>query len=229
MELSAILLARYIGFVETLDLDARGKVFFPELLEAIVTRFNFQKFPKEFDEIDPDKGVEFLGGKWGGTTVEKLTIYRDGILVDTRASTDDSERVLEETLLWATSELGIVYRPGMIKRKAYVSELTFYSDVPLLAGLNPALTKLSHNVKKSLSDLFGESVKYEPFNVSLNSEQVAILRAIPAFTIARRLETPFSENKYFSGAPLPTDRHLALLEQFESEMLSGLGTANPAR
>jgi hypothetical protein len=40
---------------------------------------------------------------------------------------------------------------------------------------------------------------------------------IAAFTIQRRGQTPFEENKYFSEAPLPTDIHINLLEQFEAD------------
>jgi hypothetical protein len=40
---------------------------------------------------------------------------------------------------------------------------------------------------------------------------------IASFSITRRAEARFSENKYFSEAPLPTDLHLKLLEQFEAE------------
>jgi hypothetical protein len=41
---------------------------------------------------------------------------------------------------------------------------------------------------------------------------------IAPFSITRRAESRFSENKYFSEAPLPTDIHISLLEEFEAEV-----------
>jgi len=44
----AILLARTLGYVETFDLNPRGKVFFsPDVVQEIVQRYKFQKFPKD--------------------------------------------------------------------------------------------------------------------------------------------------------------------------------------
>jgi hypothetical protein len=40
----------------------------------------------------------------------------------------------------------------------------------------------------------------------------------PIFTIERRADVPFVENKYFSTAPLPTDEHLKVLEDFEAAL-----------
>jgi hypothetical protein len=39
---------------------------------------------------------------------------------------------------------------------------------------------------------------------------------IASFLITHRAEARFSENKYFSEAPLPTDMHIAFLEEYEA-------------
>ncbi len=220
MKLSAVVLARFMGFVETFDLNPLGRVFFPDLIPDLVKRCKFQKFPIKYDDLDEQKGVEFLEGKWGEITVERLTVYQNGILVDTRSSTADSEKVLEEVLLWAASEFGVAYRPGMIKRKGYVSSLTFYSGIPLLSGLNNALSKLSARIGNATSQVVGHPLSFETVGITMNHEWVQVARQpIAAFTINRRIETPFSENKYFSEAPLPTDLHITLLQEFENDLV----------
>ena len=225
MQLSAIVLARYLGFVETFDLNPFGRVFFPEIIPALVKRCNFQKFPTGYDDLDEQKGIEFLEGKWGEITIDRLAIYRNGISVDTRSSTADSEKILEETLVWASKEFGITYHPGMIKRKGYVSNLTFYSEVPLLRGLNSALTKLSARVGKATGQIVGENFSYEPIGVSVHHDFISVRQPVATFAIHRRIETPFSENKYFSEAPLPTDLHLTLLQEFENDLVGTIPKA----
>lgn len=227
MELSAVTLARCIGFVEMFDLNPRGRVFFPEILEALVKRCHFQKFPKEYSELDERKGVDFLEGKWGEVTVDKLTLYQDGILIDTHSSTADSERILHEALSWAASEFGVTYRPEMIKRKAYVSGLTFYSEAPILAALNPTLSALSDRISRAVSEIFRNDFRYEPTGITAHYDLSLKQIPVAAFTIQRRLQTPFSENKYFSEAPLPTDVHLELLKEFEANLISTIPDAQP--
>jgi hypothetical protein len=214
--------------VETFDLNPVGRVFFPDMIPALVKRYSFQKFPKEYGELDEQKGVEFLEGKWGEITVERFIVYQNGILVDTRSSTADSEKILEEALLWSASEFGLAYRPGMIKRKAYVSSLTFYSEIPLLSGLNDALSKLSARIGNATSQVIGHPLSFETVGITMSHEWPQVAgRPIAAFTINRRIETPFSENKYFSEAPLPTDLHITLLQEFENELLSTLPATRP--
>src|SRR5580704_16954500 len=101
MKISAILLARVLAFVESYDLNPRGKTHYPDLVGGIVEKFGFLKFPVNPEDFDEKKGVEFIGGKWGDVTIEKLVIYQNGLLVDTRVSTDESERILDEGLNWA--------------------------------------------------------------------------------------------------------------------------------
>jgi len=217
VQLSSVLLARVLGFVETLDLNPRGKVYFPDIVSKLVERYGFQKFPQKLEEFDESKGVEFREGRIGHKTIEKLVIWTSILVLETRSNTTESRQILEDMLEWGAANAGLNYRPGMIKRFAYVSDLTFYSDVPILS-VNPALIKLAAKTSAALTDIWQEPIQYEPANLAVAHDPMARKYGIAPFSITHRAEARFSENKYFSEAPLPTDKHIALLEEFEAEI-----------
>ncbi len=218
MRLSAVLLARVIGYVETADLSPKGTVFLPDLVKELVKRYKFQKFPQTFEQLDDTKGIEFHQGKADATVIQKLAIWNTILVIETRSSTADSKRILEEMLLWGADKFGLNYEPGMIKRFAYVSDLTFYSDAPIL-GANPPLAKLADRTGEALSEIWQEPVRYQPMILTVGHDPRARKYEIAPFTIQRRAEARLSENKYFSEAPLPTDVHLRLLEEYERDVL----------
>lgn len=218
MQLSAVLLARALLFVESFDLNPRGKANYRDVVRGIVEKCGFLKFPQKLEDFDETKGVEFVGGRWGDVTIDVIKIYKDGLLVDTRVSTSESERVLREALSWSASAFGLTFDPKMIRRKAYVSNLTFYTEVPLLGGGDSPVSKLAQRAKEAIAEIVGDKTPWQPIILTLNSEQIPRKAANAPFTIQRRAETAFSENKYYSEAPLPTDVHLALLEQFEEDI-----------
>lgn len=217
MKLSSIVVSKVIGYIEILDLSPKGTVFLPELVPQIAKRFNFQKFPQSPAEMDESKGIEFLEGKSGETVIQKFAVFSTLLVIETRSSTSDSKRILEEMLTWGAEKFGLSYTPGTIKRFAYVSDLTFYSDVAIL-NVSAALTNLSTKTSRALSDIWQEPISYEPINLIVGHDPTARKYAIAPFSIARRAEARFSENKYFSEAPLPTDVHIRLLEEFEREV-----------
>ncbi len=220
MQLSAVILARVLLFIESFDLNPRGKAYYPDIVQGVVQKCGFHKFPQKLEEFDEDKGVEFLGGRWGNVTIEKMTIYRNGLLLDTRVSTSESERILREALVWAVSEFGLVYTPKMIARRGYVSNLTFHSDVPILSKENSPISKLLQRTNEAFGQITGDKTLWGPTILTLNSEQLPRKPVHAPFTIQRRADTAFAEKKYFSEAPLPTDIHLTLLEQFEADVLA---------
>lgn len=220
MRLAAVILARVIGFSDTFDLNPKGNVFYPDVVKALVERYCFQKFPQEFKDFDGQSGIEFLSGKAGDNVIERLVIFNDGILVDTRSDTKTSQAILEEALLWAKAKFGLNYQPGLIKRFAYVSQLSFYSDVSLNA-LSPALMHLADSLSTAVSELHGESIEYQTTSIMVQHDPLTRKTPIAAFTIFPRAETPFSERKYFSEAPVSTDLHLKLLKDFEADILKG--------
>jgi hypothetical protein len=221
MQLSAVLLARAIALVETFDLNPRGKVYYPDIVQALVQRYGFQKYPTKIEELDEGKGVEFLEGKSGDSVIEKLTVYTDGIVLDGRTSTQESKRLIEEAIEWASKELGLYYERGMVRRWGYLSQVTFEANSLLLSALSPAVAKLAARVASAFQKTNGDKLDWEPTVLSIQID--ALLRRVPpaGFTIQRRAGIPFPENKFFSEAPLETDLHLALLQQFESEVLEG--------
>jgi hypothetical protein len=219
LQLSAVILARVLGFIETFDLSPRGQAYFPEIVSKIVERYNFQKFPQKIEEFDESKGVEFHEGRIGNLPIQKFVIWTSLLVLETRSSTADSRQILEEMLLWGAANAGLNYKPGMIKRFGYVSDLTFYSDVPILS-VHPALTKLAARTSVALSEIWQEPVQYEPTNLAVGHDPMARKYGIAPFSITHRAEARFSENKYFSEAPLPTDTHIALLEEFEAGVKS---------
>jgi hypothetical protein len=221
MKLSAVTLARVLAFVETFDLNPQGTVFFPDLVAKLVEKCRFQKYPQTIQDFDEQKGVEFLAGVWDRVNVEKLTIYNNGILLDTRVSTAISEGILAEALHWA-KQFGLTYRPDMIKRWGYVSQLTFYSDVPLLGpGPEAAITKLTSRVSEKVAQRVPDAnLNYKPIRLDLDFDRSQIQFPLAPFTIQRRTIAPFSENKYFSEAPLRSEDHIALLEEFEKNIIA---------
>jgi hypothetical protein len=219
LQLSAIILARVLGYIEPIDLSPRGKIYFPEVVPELVKRYSFQKFPKTLEDFDESKGVEFLEGKAGNKVIQKFVIWNTLLVVETRSNTAESKQILEEILAWGAEKFGLNYKPGMIKRFAYVSTLTFHSDAPIL-GASPALNKLATTTSEAVSEIWQEPVRYDPMIITLGHDPLARKYGIANFTIQRRAEARFSENKYFSEAPLPTDVHLKFLEQYEKDVLT---------
>ncbi|HEX5234247.1 MAG TPA: hypothetical protein VFW25_02845 [Silvibacterium sp.] len=217
MRQPAILLARTIGFLDVPALNY-GHIYFPELVGELVERYKFQNFPKTSEESDLTKGIKFLDGICGKVPVQQFAIWDSQIVVETLTETDDSKAVLEEILRWGAEKFRLSYFSDSIKRFAYISDVTFYSDAPMLI-LNGAAERLSAEISKHLTDIWKEPITYEPIILRVGHDPTARKYNIAPFTIERRGGVSFKEEKYFSEAPLPTKLHLELLEQFEREML----------
>ena len=216
MELLSVFLARAMAWIEPIELNPRGSVFYPDLTKALVARYDFQKFPTKLEDFDEAKGITFGAGRLGDTVIEQLVIYTYGIVLDTRISTGESKRLLEDAFQWGAKELGLTYKAGAVRRWQYASSVIFRSDVPL-TDVHPGFHNLADSITKSVETLMGERLKYELTTFTIDFDQLARKHPLGRFSIQRRDNTPFSENKYYSDAPLPTELHIKLLEQFEAD------------
>lgn len=226
MEVTAILLARVLAFFETGELQTHGNLFFPDLVKSLVQRCSFQKFPVTLDNWRSDQGAVFEVGKWGNTVVDKLIIYSNGLQVETAVSTSESKRIIEELLVWSRDEFGSRYDPSIRIDWGYVSSFVIRSDVPLL--YTSPLEKLSRRITAEISGILGQETPYHPTGFSIGHDPLMRKHGRASFTLQRRADVPFSENKYFTESPLPTEIHMSLLEQYEKDVAEMLNLPSPA-
>ncbi len=219
MKISSIVLSRVLAFVDTIDLSPVGGVDARGFVRETAEQFHFQKYPQTLDEFDTQKGMEFVSGRLGKKTISKFVIWNNILVVESRFTTTETQEMLQEMLLWGTEKFKLTYSPEMIQHYAYVSDLSFYSDAPLLS-LDPLLRRIAERIGSSLTKIWQEPILYEPFDLKIGHDPLARKWGIAPFQITRRAEHRFSENKYFSEAPLPTDEHIALLEEYEKEIVA---------
>lgn len=219
MRQPVVLLARTLAYIDVLSLNRDGRLFFPDLIKALVQRYEFQKSPQTLEELDIKKGIEFFSGRSGEQPIQKFSIWNSVLVVETVSNTDQSKAIIEDILVWASEAFGLAYAPSSISRYAYVSDVSFYSDAPLL-NLSPAVTALNNTLSREMSEIWQEPLHYQTLSVRFGHDPVSRAFNIAPFSIERKGDAKFSENKYFSEAPLPTHVHLGLLEQFEKVVLN---------
>jgi hypothetical protein len=220
VNLSAVLLARSIAIIDINDLNPRGALFFPTLVPLLVDRLGFQTFPTKAGDFDESKGVAFGDGYFDGQHITNLTVYNDGIKIDTRSSTREGRRILIETLEWMAKDVGLSFSEEMLTRWGVLSQLTFYADVDLLS-LHPALDVASEMISAEVEKRLGTERKFVPYSVMINFDK-GDAPSIPmaAFSVERRANEHPEKNKYYSSAPLDTDVHLNVLQEFENSVRS---------
>lgn len=225
MELISVLTARALWFVELRDINPRGIALRRTLLPALAERYRFAKYPYDTPDNHPTDdapGIRYKEGEFtnaeGVQIMVNLVIHDDGLVADTRSSTKDSDAFLVDVLQWAVKEFGLIFRPDMVFRKGYLSELNV-SPARSLGELHPGLVRFADTLS-SLVSTPNYPVHYEPTGVFLSGDPTLELKPA-AFRFERRLDAPFSTNRYFSQAPLQTDLHLKLLEEFEGLLVGG--------
>jgi hypothetical protein len=78
--------------------------------------------------------------------------------------------------------------------------------------INPKLKQISEYLSKTVEQ---GSMVFRVGGISFWPDQVNKINPAP-FSFERVTNVPFSENRYYSVAPLPTDKHLELLDKLES-------------
>jgi hypothetical protein len=212
--------ARTLWFVDLHELNPRGRSLYPEVVEALEAKYEFQKVPTSASDVTKEGGLELGVGSFEARPGEyvdvTLTVYNDGLTADTRSSTKDSDAFLEQVLDFVRKgNFGLVYDPSMIHRKAYLSEIIVHTEKTLYS-INPKMTQF----EKRLNELSNRTLPaFRLSGITFRSDQTAHTSASP-FQFERRVNVPFSENRYYSAAPFTTEDHMTLLQEFEELFLA---------
>ncbi len=214
MRLSAVHNSRVTFLIEIAELTPFGKVHPPTLLNALAKRCDFKNFPENLGKEPKPQAFVFEGGLWNKQPITKLSLFNDGIALDTGSSTEDTETTLLELLEWAKRDLGLAFEPAMVRRKMLLSQLVFYME-GRLDSVHPIFGEMEKVLSQSTSENLNHPFSYRIASVQLSPNPLDAKFLPGLFSIERRADTPDSENKYFSTAPVHTKEHLALLERFE--------------
>jgi len=215
MELLSIVQARMVALVQVQQWDPLGKTLTLEALAKIGGRYSFTKNPTKLEEVDFQKGVELQEGRLGDIRIDRIAIFLNGIVIDTRSSTEDSERVLDDILNLANEAFGAIITPA---RHSFASQLIFRSEMRLTA-LNPILPRIADVLTKRTSADLKHPFTFEPTAIQLNVDTAQVKTAPTLFSIERRAEIPFAENTYFSSAPARTGEHIEIIKAFEAVLI----------
>jgi hypothetical protein len=210
-----------LDIVPVEELRPPGGVYLPDFVQSITARYGFLSSPTNPLEA-VSTGAKFQHGRFTvddtPAVIKELGIYNDGIIVNA-FNTRVADLMLDDFFSWTTEKFQLRERQTHNPR-TYVSVVVIEFERPT----EPALGKLAQ-----VSELFSESLNSAyGWNYEYNLQRIAFAvdpMTIPPlrntqFFIERRLQTPYSENRWFSGAPLQTEQHLRLLEAIESQLLA---------
>jgi hypothetical protein len=221
MKLLSVKQARSIWFVPFVDLNPRG-LNLHTLIRPIVEKYKFVIIPTKSEELDLSKGVKFEGGSFQKDLKEEIsvnfTVFNDGIVTDTRSSTEHSDAFLEQFFNWMTEDFGLTPFKEVLRSKVYLSELWVKTDKSL-NYLNPKLEKFAKRLTSLIVGHEHHPIKFETSGIYFWTNPT-ITNPPGPFRFERAGDFPFDENRYYSTAPLQTDIHLEMLDELESILMS---------
>ncbi len=216
MRVMNVVAARSTWLFDLADLNPKGKSLFPEIGEWLKDTYSFKESPEPSAVTDDGKGMIFKKGEFQAreevfVDVE-LTLFNDGLVANSSSSTEDTDKFLQNVIDSAVTEFSLTFDPDMLRRRLYLSELNVKFDQPL-ANLNPKLTQFADKLSAMCKDVIAKP--FETGGLSFWTDVTLAVYKIPPFTIERKLNAPFNENRFYTKAPVQTENHKTLLTELE--------------
>ena len=196
------------------------------MIDAVAERYGFLQHTKisDLDPKDPAKPVSFSKGRFVndfGEEIEvELEIWNDGLVADTRSSTNDTDAFLDDLLSWISTDFDLTSYKEIAHAKLYVSELWVHTGKSL-AFLNPKLQSLVNHINSLAKEFSGKNLVFDVGAIGVwNDRTIAVNNYFSPFRFERAEQLPFAENRYYTTAPFRTADHIKILDELE-EALGG--------
>jgi hypothetical protein len=176
------------------------------LVGDFVKEFGFIEYPGP-EQFKAGKGIKFANGvfsAFGEETNVALEMFDDGLVADSRHSTDLCDLFIEKVLGWIGGRLGVNHRNIPIREKTYRSELVVGVKFSIADAVEPV-----QKVSQALSQYFdGPQELTGLYFGSQQNHQV--------FTFERRVGGRFDQNQFYSAATIQTAAHIKALNSLEA-------------
>ena len=155
-------------------------------------------------------------GKYGDCEIQELSIYNDGVVINSQVPTEETDAFLSDALNWLLESYGYEISEITPLRKLYQSELTVTMDIDLEQWLSPV-----RDIARKLSGLVTlecrKEQEYSASGLLLHFDHFNAPPGTPGqFRIERRVNEKYESNVYYSIAPLSTTKHMKLLGELEA-------------
>jgi hypothetical protein len=216
MKLLHVKQARAVWLFDVNDLNPKGEAFVDELIDFIKERYSFATVP-DYKDVAQKAGtpqatsLRFQRGQFhsdsGPLEIVFLEVHSDGVVVETIASTEESEHILADLLVSAAETFELAYDPTIVRSRLYISSVIVSMNIDW-AKVNPALTTFAENASRALDS--GTVRQFRPAGLQFwtDPNDAGTHRT---FTLVPQIGRALSEQRYFSEAPLRTEDHLRLL------------------
>jgi hypothetical protein len=196
-------------------------LYLPDLIRNISERYAFAVGPSNYETVMKE-GAKYKDGRFvieGRTiAIKDLGFFVDGVLA-VAWNTDDAEAILNDLIVWVVQNFGVREPRTRLPRK-YVSSVVVEFDAELSKALT-AFEELQEDFGSAIKGRYGMKPEINASRIALSADPTKLPpQTTFEFTIERRAGRPFSENRYFSSATLPTAAHLDLLGAFERRLLT---------
>lgn len=218
MKVKSVPLARAFAYLSLEELTFGSGVSTQSLIEALKQKCRFLLSPNSPEQLDLTKGITFELGEFDGMVIKRLTVFPLVMHLDGADSTENARAALFALLRWGRDEFGLNFEEESVIRWAFVSDIVFETDFPILTPLNAVLNSMSKKISHIIHGNLKEDLKYRPAKFWLAHDPNLRSASLAPFTIEQRALTLPDENVYFSEAPVPTADHIELLNEFERAM-----------
>jgi hypothetical protein len=221
MNLVAHEFGQVLQLIRLEEMRPASGVYIPDLVQAIGVRYRFQTGP-DLSKPLPTDGLKFEHGLLSvdgrPINIRSFGLYNDGLVIACW-NTDDADIITDEFIGWSIEAFHLRAPQTHIQRR-YASNVIVDFDVPMddfLIGFNQIAVAYASAVQAAQ----GEAVEAHLHRIVIGPDPQPGANATQnTLLLEQRLGTAASEKRYFSGAPLTSAAHVALLAEIEGIVAS---------